>query len=114
MFVNSIPIYWGSPLINLDFNTKSFVNHHDFENDDEVFDRIIELDADKYKMADLLNESWFTDNQLNQYCDRETLRLFFDNIFNQNITPVSSTFLGKFNLYLKNSKISLSRYKKNF
>jgi len=114
MFVNSIPIYWGSPLINLDFNTKSFVNLHDFKSDEEVICRIIELDQDKYKMADLLNENWFTNNQLNQYCDRETLRLFFDKIFNQNITPVSSTFLGKFNLYLKNSKISLSRYKKNF
>ncbi len=114
MFVNSIPIYWGSPLVNLDFNTKSFVNHHDFKSDEEVIDRIIELDADKYKMADLLNENWFTNNQLNQYCDRETLRLFFDSIFNQNITPVSSTFLGKFNVYLKHSKISLSRFKKNF
>jgi hypothetical protein len=114
MFVNSIPIYWGSPLINLDFNTKSFVNLHDFKSDEEVICRIIELDQDKYKMVDLLNENWFTNNQLNQYCDRETLRLFFDKIFNQNITPVSSTFLGKFNLYLKNSKISLSRFKKKF
>jgi len=114
MFVDSIPIYWGSPLIHLDFNTKSFVNHHDFDNDDEVIDRIIELDNDKYKMADLLNESWFINNKLNQYCDRETLRLFFVNIFNQNIIPVSSTAFGKFNIYIKQSKISLSRFKKIF
>lgn len=65
MFVNSIPIYWGSPLINIDFNTKSFVNHHDYNNDEEVIQRIIELDQDKYKMADLLKESWFTNNKLN-------------------------------------------------
>jgi hypothetical protein len=114
MFVDSIPIYWGSPLVHLDFNTKSFVNHHDFKNDDEVIDRIIELDNDKYKMADLLNESWFTNNQLNQYCNRETLRLFFENIFNNQIIPVSSTLSGKFNIYTKQSKIYLSRFIKRF
>jgi hypothetical protein len=114
MFVNSIPIYWGSPLVHLDFNTKSFVNHHDYKNDEEVIDRIIELDSDKYKMADLLNETWFTNNQLNQYCNKELLRSFFANIFNQNIIPVSSTAFGKFNIYVKQSKISLSRFKKIF
>jgi hypothetical protein len=113
MFANSIPIYWGSPLIHLDFNTKSFVNHHDFTSDDEVIEHIIELDKDKYKMADCLRETWFTNNQLNQFCDRETLRLFFDNIFNENITPVSSTLFGKYNIYKKLSKISLSRFKNN-
>ena len=65
-------------------------------------------------MADLLNETWFTNNQLNQYCDRELLRSFFANIFNQNIIPVSSTAFGKFNIYVKQSKISLSRFKKFF
>ena len=29
--VNSLPIYWGNPLIHREFNTKSFVNYHDFE-----------------------------------------------------------------------------------
>ena len=114
MFVNSIPIYWGSPMVYLDFNSKSFVNHHDYKSDEEVIDRIIELDQDKYKMADLLNESWFTNNKLNEYCDKEILRSFFDIIFNQTITPVSSTVLGKLHIYKKQSKISLRRFKKHF
>ncbi len=114
MFVNSIPIYWGSPSVHLDFNPKSFVNYHDYNNDDEVIERIIDLDQDKYKMAELLNESWFTDNQLNKYCDRERLRLFFETIFNNQIIPVSSTLSGKINIYIKQSKISLSRFKKRF
>lgn len=114
MFVNSIPIYWGSPLVHRDFNTKSFVNYHNYGNDEEVIDRIIELDQDKYKMSDLLNESWFTNNKLNEFCDKEILLSFFDNIFNQTITPVSSTVLGKLHIYKKQSKISLSRLKKHF
>ena len=59
-------------------------------------------------------ETWFTNNQLNQYCDREKLRSFFDDIFNTNIIPVSSTTFGKYNIYVKQSKISLSRFKKIF
>ena len=114
MFVNSIPIYWGSPLINIDFNTKSFVNHHDYNNDEEVIQRIIELDQDKYKMADLLKESWFTNNKLNPYCDQETLRMFFHKIFNNQIHPVSSSLFGRYNAYKLRSKIALSKLKKRF
>jgi hypothetical protein len=113
MFVNSIPIYWGSHLIHLDFNTKSFVNHHDYNNDEEVIERIIELDNDNYKMADLLKESWFTNNQLNEFCDKERLRIFFERIFSENKIPIASTFLGKINIYKKNSKILASKFKKN-
>ena len=31
MRANCIPIYWGNPLVDHDFNTKSFINYHDFE-----------------------------------------------------------------------------------
>lgn len=112
MFVNSIPIYWGSPLIHLDFNSKSFVNHHDYNSDEEVIERIVELDQDNYKMADVLKETWFTNNVLNAYCDKETLRFFFEKIFSRQIIPVSSTILGKYNIYKLKSRIALSKLKK--
>lgn len=75
--MNSILIYWGSPLIHLDFNTKSLINHHDYNSDQEVIARIIELDQGKYKMADIMKETWFSNNVLNTYCNKETLRFFF-------------------------------------
>ena len=112
MFVNSIPIYWGSELIHKDFNTKSFVNCHDFNNDDEVIDRIIQLDQDKYKMAELLSENWFLDNTLNQYLNREALLDFFNLIFFLKIKPISSTVYGKMNTFKKKSLIDLSKFKK--
>jgi len=114
MLVNSVPIYWGSPLVHLDFNPLSFVNYHDFNNDEEVIERIIELDQDKYKMADLLKESWFTNNELNEFCDKERLRLFFEKAFTENVTPVSSTTIGKYLRYKRKTKIVLSRLKKKF
>ena len=41
----TIPIYWGDPLVNKVFNTKAFINCHDYNNWDEVIERIIELDS---------------------------------------------------------------------
>jgi hypothetical protein len=114
MFVNSIPIYWGSPVIHLDFNIKSFVNYHDYNNDEEVIERIVELDQDKYKMADLLKETWFLNNELNTYCDKEILRLFFEKIISEQIKPVSSTVIGRYNTIKLKSKIALSKIKKKF
>ncbi len=31
MFVNSIPIYWGDPLIHRDYNSKSFINYYEIQ-----------------------------------------------------------------------------------
>lgn len=43
---NTIPIYWGNPLIGKEFNEEAFVNCHKFGlidgSDNQVFDRIIE------------------------------------------------------------------------
>lgn len=113
MFVNSIPIYWGSELINLDFNTKSFINYHDYKSDDEVIERIIQLDQDKYKMAELLHENWFSDNKLNQYLNRELLYNYFNMIFSTRINPVSNTIKGKVRIFKMKSRIYLSKMKKS-
>lgn len=44
MCVGSIPIYWGNPLINKEFNIDSFINVDNINNIDDVIERIIEID----------------------------------------------------------------------
>ena len=44
MLVDSLPIYWGNPLVNLDFNPRSFVNYYDHNSLDALVDWVIELD----------------------------------------------------------------------
>jgi hypothetical protein len=36
MVVGSLPIYWGNPLVHLDFNPRSFLNYHDYGDDDRA------------------------------------------------------------------------------
>lgn len=38
MEVNCIPIYWGNPKINLDFNSKSSLNHYDYNNEEQLIE----------------------------------------------------------------------------
>ncbi|WP_241893761.1 glycosyltransferase family 10 domain-containing protein, partial [Helicobacter pylori] len=56
-FSHTIPIYWGSPSVAKDFNPKSFVNVHDFNNFDEAMDYIKYLHAHPNAYLDMLYEN---------------------------------------------------------
>ncbi len=55
---NSIPIYWGNPMVVRDFNPKAFINCNDYDNDfDAIIARIRELDNDPDKYMAMLREN---------------------------------------------------------
>lgn len=43
-FCNTIPIYWGSSTVEMDFNTKAFISRHDFDSDEDMMRYIMEVD----------------------------------------------------------------------
>jgi len=47
MAAGAIPIYWGNPLVHLDFNPRRFVNCHDYPSIDAVIARVMEIDRDE-------------------------------------------------------------------
>lgn len=95
MFKQTIPIYWGSPNIGRDFNTESFVNWHDYGSDEAVIERIIELDQNDDLYLGMLSAPWFSGNQVNEYVDRENIRLFFEKIFQFEGSPIAQTWKRK-------------------
>ena len=66
MTVNSIPIYWGNPKIDLEFNTKSFISYYDFKSEDEMIDYIIELDKNDDKYMEIMKQPWFINNEITE------------------------------------------------
>ncbi|MCO5287774.1 MAG: glycosyltransferase family 10 [Chitinophagaceae bacterium] len=62
MLVNSLPIYWGNPVINRDFNPKSFVNIHDYNSFDDAIETIIQIDKDEELYRKYLSEPFFEGN----------------------------------------------------
>jgi alpha(1,3/1,4) fucosyltransferase len=82
MTVNSIPIYWGNPNINLEFNTKSFINFYDFNSEKDMIDYIIDLDNDNDKYLEILKQPWFIDYNIPETNKIENIKSFLYKIFN--------------------------------
>jgi len=91
MTAHTIPIYWGNPLVQRDFNTKSFVNCHDYANFDEVVRRIKEIDNDDGLYRSYMEEPYFVDNIPNEFTDTVRVLKQFEFIFENkgNIIPVA-------------------------
>lgn len=52
----AIPIYWGDPLIEREYNGKAFINCHNFENFDEVIKEVIRVDQNDDEYRKMLEE----------------------------------------------------------
>jgi len=84
MTVNSIPIYWGNPLIANEFNTKSFVNFYDFNNFGDMIEYIIELDNDDEKYLEVLKTDWLPGNIIPEDNEVDSIKSFlYKIIFNK-------------------------------
>lgn len=81
MVANTIPIYWGNPLIGLDFNPRSFINCHDFNNFDEVVERIAEMDQSEELYKTCLSEPPLRDNRDLDYLTEDAIFARFERIF---------------------------------
>lgn len=76
----TIPIYWGSPTIDIDFNPRAFLNWHDYRNDDAFFEAIKEVDEDPYLYEEMYLEPMFADYKTkNKFMDRDRFLNWFDN-----------------------------------
>lgn len=89
MLVNSLPIYWGNPSIDRDFNSQSFLNYYDFESEEELIERIIELDKNDNLYLEYLKQPYFPDNRVNEFIDPRNVLKQFDRIFNTPKQPVA-------------------------
>jgi len=56
LLANSIPIYWGNRKVSEMFNPAAFINASDFDNFDQLMDKIIELDQDDAKYLEMLRQ----------------------------------------------------------
>lgn len=80
MMGGCIPIYWGSESCTNEFNTKSFLNWHDYGNDEDLIKKIIELDNDDNKFLEIYNQPYLIDNKPNEYMDDNRVVDFFKKI----------------------------------
>ena len=81
MLMNSLPIYWGNPLVHRDFNSRSFLNYYDFENVDALIERVIAIDKSDELYLRYMAEPWFAGGVLNQFVNPVNVLHQFEYIF---------------------------------
>lgn len=80
LYTNTVPIYWGSSTVEMDFNPKAIINRHDYETDEELMMRIIELDNDDDKYNEVLQQPIL--NPRNKLFEMERfVRWFHNNVY---------------------------------
>jgi alpha(1,3/1,4) fucosyltransferase len=89
MIARCMPIYWGNPEINEEFNPRSFLNRADFPSDEALIEKILELDKDDAKYLEYVRQPYFHNDQPNIYFSRQRVLDFFEKIFTQRITPAA-------------------------
>jgi len=77
--VNSIPIYWGNPVVGRDWNTKSFINAYEFINMKELVEFIKEVDNDDNLYFNILKESHFNEEK-SKDLDHNSVINFFEKV----------------------------------
>ena len=76
----TVPIYWGSTTIDCDFNTKAFLNWHDYQDDDAFFKAIVEVDQSPELYEQMYMENLFHSwkEPYNKYLDMDRFRGWFN------------------------------------
>ncbi|MCH4823782.1 glycosyltransferase family 10 [Gramella lutea] len=112
----TIPIYWGNPLIEKDFNPKAMINCHNFKNFDEVVKKVKEIDQNEELYNSILSEPVFIKNRIPEEFSEERLIVFFRSIFDQNLEDARKRPLygttKKYENEIRNRKTSVSILKK--
>lgn len=77
----TIPIYWGNPLVGMDFNKDAFIDINDYPSIDDAINAIIELDCDDEKYLQKLSVPYLNNGKFYNDLDDDKILDFFENIF---------------------------------
>lgn len=63
LIANSIPIYWGTPYVFKYINKKRVIYIQDYENDNKLLEKIIEIDNNDIEYNKIISEPIFLENK---------------------------------------------------
>lgn len=89
MFYETIPIYWGDPLVYRDFNPRSFINVMDYPDYKSVIDYVMEVENNQDLYLKILNEPLLVGNVVPEHLKFDRLLEFLERALYEKIAPVS-------------------------
>lgn len=83
--VDSIPIYWGNPLVSLDWNTEAFVNYYDHMSIRKMIEYIKEIDNNEALYLEILSKPHYNHNVIPSDHDADNFLIFLKSVLNSEI-----------------------------
>lgn len=77
-YAKTIPIYWGSPTIDIDFNRSAFINVHDFPSFEHAIEYVKTVDSNDSLYERILNQPAFSHNVPPSYYSIDNFLNWFD------------------------------------
>jgi hypothetical protein len=78
-----IPIYWGDPMVGVDFNPRSFINVGDFSDETSAIRHILEVEQQPSLYRRYLDEPFFHENKIPGLFDEQRVLSFFRRILEE-------------------------------
>jgi hypothetical protein len=88
-YSDSVPIYWGSPNVDEEFNPKSFIWVRGKEDIDRVIKQLVYADDNSEFYKNFLRESLFYENTRNHYFSEARVVAFFSRVFSENVSRIT-------------------------
>jgi alpha(1,3/1,4) fucosyltransferase len=114
MLVNSLPIYWGNPLVHRDFNPVSFINYFDYGSPEALIERIIEVDRNDELYCQYLSQPWYHDNRPNAFVDSNNVLAQFELILSISHKPIGQQAPESQFFLARHGRTTKLRIKKNW
>lgn len=80
---DTIPIYWGNPEVGREFNSRRFINCHEYGSMEEIIQRVIQVDQDDRLFEQIVNEPFFPGGGIPDYLKDASILAQFNHIFSQ-------------------------------
>ena len=77
-YAKTIPIYWGSPTVSVDFNPKAFINTMNFPSQEHAIEYVMKVDSDDNLYQEIINEKPMIHNIPKDYIMLDNFLNWFD------------------------------------
>ncbi len=83
----AVPIYWGDPLVGLDFDTEGFLDLSRYGSMEELADAVLALDSDPAAWQRMRERPVYADDRLPDCADQDRIFAFWDDMLSQCLAP---------------------------
>jgi hypothetical protein len=83
LLAGAVPIYWGDPVVGLDFNRAAFLDFANYGSAEALADAVMAVEADGKAWQRMRDQPAYVDDKLPDCADEEALFAFFERMLDQ-------------------------------